>query len=95
MRAYCFLGLIEAIVDGRFFYVLILVVGITDRYWLNNPLYLQATTACLSTIIVMQIANVYLCRSTGRSLFSIGLGSNALITWGVFLEYRFVFRKIT
>jgi hypothetical protein len=27
---------------------------------LDDPLYLQATTACLSAIIVMQIVNVFL-----------------------------------
>ncbi|MFT4060323.1 MAG: cation-transporting P-type ATPase [Legionella sp.] len=88
MRAYCFLGLIEAIVAmGAFFYVLIRGGWHYGQVLAhNNPLYLQATTACLSTIIVMQIVNVYLCRSTRRSLFSIGLGGNALITWGVLLE---------
>ena len=29
----------------------------------HDPLYLQATTACLSAIVVMQIVNVFLCRS--------------------------------
>ncbi|MCW8471545.1 cation-transporting P-type ATPase [Fluoribacter gormanii] len=88
MRAYCFLGLMEAIVAmGAFFYVLMRGGWHYGQVLAhNNPLYLQATTAYLSTIIVMQIVNVYLCRSTRRSLFSIGLGGNALITWGVLLE---------
>ena len=34
----------------------------------QDPLYLQATTACLSAIIVMQIVNVFLCRSASRSV---------------------------
>jgi magnesium-transporting ATPase (P-type) len=45
-----------------------------------------ATTACLSAIIVMQIVNVFLCRSPQRSVFSTGLLGNPLILWGVLLE---------
>ena len=36
----------------------------------NDPLYLQATTACLSAIVVMQIVNVFLCRSHRTSILS-------------------------
>jgi hypothetical protein len=32
----------------------------------DAPLYLEATTACLSAIIVMQIVTVFLCRSAVR-----------------------------
>jgi magnesium-transporting ATPase (P-type) len=81
LRAYLFLGLIEAISSmAAFFFVL---YGAGWRYGaslaLNDPLYLQATTACLSAIIVMQIVNVYLCRSTTRSIVSVGLLGNPLI----------------
>ena len=48
--------------------------------------YLQATTACLSTIIVMQIVNVFLCRSNTRSVFSTGIFGNPLIILGVISE---------
>ena len=61
--------------------------GRTARAWrAQDPVYLQATTACLSAIIVMQIVNVFLCRSAIRSVFSTGLLGNALIIWGVVLE---------
>jgi len=46
----------------------------------------QATTACLSAIIVMQIVNVFLCRSVARSVFSTGVLGNRLILAGVLLE---------
>ena len=49
----------------------------------RDPLYLQATTACLTAIIVLQIVNVFLCRSASRSVFSTGLLGNRLILWGV------------
>jgi magnesium-transporting ATPase (P-type) len=40
----------------------------------------------LSTIIVMQIVNVFLCRSATRSVFSTGIRGNALIALGVLSE---------
>ena len=49
-------------------------------------MYLHATTACLSAIIVMQIVNVFLCRSATRSVFATGLFGNALIILGVISE---------
>ena len=92
LRAYLFLGLIEAAGSmAAFFFIL---YGGGWKYGaslpLNDPLYLQATTACLSAIIVMQIVNVFLCRSTTRSVFSIGLLGNPLIGWGVILEITLI-----
>ncbi|MBS1212924.1 MAG: ATPase, partial [Proteobacteria bacterium] len=56
----------------------------------SDPLYRPATTACLSAIIVMQIVNVFLCRSAARSVFSVGLLGNPLIGWGVILEIALI-----
>ena len=53
---------------------------------LDDPLYLQATTATLCAIIVAQIANVFLCRSETRSAFRLGLLSNPLILGGILGE---------
>jgi calcium-translocating P-type ATPase len=88
LRAYMFLGLIEASASmAAFFYVL---HGAGWQYGqhlpIGNPVYMQATTACLSTIILMQIVNVFLCRSPTRSVFSTGLFGNKLIISGVALE---------
>lgn len=88
LRAYLFLGPIEAAAAmAAFFFVL------TRAGWkygqslaTQDPVYLQATTACLSTIIVLQIVNVFLCRSATRSVFSTGLRGNALIVLGVISE---------
>jgi calcium-translocating P-type ATPase len=87
-RSYLFLGLLEAgAAMAAFFFVL------TESRWMygqpvapNDPLYLQATTACLSAIIVMQLANVFLCRSESASAFSFGLFSNRLIWAGIVTE---------
>ena len=87
-RAYLFLGLIEAAAAmAAFFFVL---GGAGWQYGqglsVRSPTYLQATTACLSTIIVMQVVNVFLCRSATRSVFSTGLLGNKLIVLGVISE---------
>ena len=64
-----------------------MAAGTSVKAWSStDPLYLRATTACLSTIIVMQIVNVFLCRSSIRSIFTINLTDNRLIIWGVALE---------
>ena len=88
LRAYLFLGFIEAVGAMTAFFFVLEKGG---WYWgeslaRGNPLYRQATTACLSAIIVMQVANAYLCRSTTRSLFATGFSGNLLIGWGVLLE---------
>jgi sodium/potassium-transporting ATPase subunit alpha len=88
LRAYLFLGIIEAAAAmAAFFFVL---EGAGWSYGQSvapgDPVYLAATTACLSAIIVMQIVNVFLCRSSVRSVFATGLSRNRLILWGVALE---------
>ena len=87
-RAYLFLGPIEAAAGlFGFFYVL------NGGGWrwgemlpANNLLYLQATTACLTAIIITQVANVFACRSFRESVFSIGLHTNRLIFIGIAVE---------
>jgi sodium/potassium-transporting ATPase subunit alpha len=87
-RAYLFLGLIEAAGAMAAFFFVLHAGGWKFGQELapQDPLYLQATTSCLSAIIVMQIVNVFLCRSASRSVFSTGLLGNWLILWGVALE---------
>ena len=87
-RAYLFLGPIEALACMfAFFWVL------SGGGWewglplaAGDPLYLQATTACLTAIIVTQVANVFACRSLKESLFTIGWTTNRLIFLGVAVE---------
>jgi sodium/potassium-transporting ATPase subunit alpha len=87
-RAYLFLGLIEAAAAMAAFFFVLLGGGWSygQNLATDDPLYLRATTACLSAIIVLQIVNVFLCRSSVRSVFSTGLFDNRLIVWGVVLE---------
>ncbi len=88
LRAYVFLGLLEAgAAMAVFFFVL------RNGSWTygdvlppGSPLYRQATTAYLSTIVVLQVANVFLCRSATGSVLSTGLSGNRWIIAGVALE---------
>jgi sodium/potassium-transporting ATPase subunit alpha len=52
----------------------------------TDPLYLRATTACLVAIVVMQIANVLICRSPTMSILRLGVLSNRLILGGILAE---------
>jgi sodium/potassium-transporting ATPase subunit alpha len=52
----------------------------------TDMLYRQATTVCLTAIIVAQVANVFTCRSRRESLLSIGLFTNALVFAGIAVE---------
>ncbi|HEY0665313.1 MAG TPA: cation-transporting P-type ATPase [Gallionella sp.] len=88
LRAYLFLGPLEAVAGmAAFFFVL---QGAGWQYGtalgLHDHLYLQATTACLSAIIAMQVVNVFLCRHPALSAFSRGHRFNRLIAWGIAFE---------
>ena len=87
-RAYLFLGLLEALAGmSAYFYVM------RGGGW-NWPqalaptstLYLQATTACLAGIIATQVANVFTCRSSTISIFTLGFMSNRLVLAGIAAE---------
>lgn len=87
-RAYLFLGLMQA-TAAMCAYGFVLHSGgwrYGEKLAAQDPLYLQATTACLSAIIIMQVANVFLCRSERKSIFAQGLFSNRLILSGIALE---------
>jgi len=87
-RAYLFLGAMEAVAAMAAFFFLLgrsrweygQALGKTD------PLYLQATTACLAAIVVMQMVNVFLCRDPRQSALAFGLFSNPLLLWGIAVE---------
>ncbi len=87
-RAYLFLGVIEAAASMAAYFFVLLGSGwhFGQSLASTDPLYRTATTACLSTIIIMQIVNVFLCRSPVRSVFQTNPTDNRLIVWGVGLE---------
>jgi magnesium-transporting ATPase (P-type) len=92
VRAYLFLGVMQAVAAMSAYWFVLNWGGwrFGEKLALHDPLYLQATTACLSAIVVMQIANVFLCRSDRRSAFTSGLFSNKLILVGVAAEITLI-----
>jgi calcium-translocating P-type ATPase len=86
-RSYGFLGMMEAAAAMATFFFVLRRGGWNGQELAHNDLlYLQATTACLSAIIVTQVVNVFLCRSTSRSLFTLNPFDNRLIVLGVAVE---------
>ena len=91
-RAYLWLGPLEALAAMAAFFFVLHGAGWEhgDALSFRDPLYLQATTACLSAIIVMQIVNVFLCRSDRESIFAQGLVRNRLILLGIAAEIALI-----
>ena len=87
-RADLFLGALEAAAAMAAFFFVLRSAGWSygELPGRLDPLYLQATTACLAAIIVTQVVNVFLCRDPRASLFAIGLGGNRLILLGIAVE---------
>jgi magnesium-transporting ATPase (P-type) len=88
LRAYSFLGIIEAIacMSGYFF----LYYSSEWRPGLelvsSGPIYLKATTMCLAGIVATQIGNVFACRTESESVFKVGFLSNRLVLFGILVE---------
>ncbi len=87
-RAYLFLGPLEAVACMFGFFWVLESGGWAWGTMLpaSDTLYMQATTACLTAIIVTQVANVFACRSSRESLFSLAFFSNRLIFAGIAVE---------
>jgi magnesium-transporting ATPase (P-type) len=92
LRSYLFLGLLEALAAMTTYYFVLHGGGWSwgESLGTENKLYQQATTACLASIIIMQIVNVFLCKTPERSLFGSTIFSNQLILWGVALELTLI-----
>ncbi len=88
VRAYAFLGLIEAAIAMGGFFLYLHSEGWTwgtPLDW-NSSLYKEATTVTFAGIVAAQAANVFACRSDRRSAFRLGWASNPLILVGVAVE---------
>ncbi len=88
LRAYVFLGLIEAAIAMTGFFLYLFANGWTWGTALSwsDPLYRQATTVTFAAIVMTQVANVFACRSEWVSVFRLGFLSNPLILWGIGAE---------
>jgi sodium/potassium-transporting ATPase subunit alpha len=87
-RAYLFLGVLEAAAAMAVFFFVLQAAGWHYGVALDraDPLYLEATSACLATIVVMQMMNVVLCRHPFRSSLSFGFFGNPYILLGLAAE---------
>jgi calcium-translocating P-type ATPase len=87
-RAYLFLGAIEAAAAMAAFFFAMKAGGWRwgDMPSSVDPVYLEATTACLAAIVALQVVNVFLCRHPRESLAATGVLGNPLILWGVAVE---------
>jgi calcium-translocating P-type ATPase len=92
VRAYLLLGVLEAAAAmSAFFFVLSAGGWQTGDEWsAGEALYRQATTACLTAIVCMQVVNVHLCRSRRGSIVSRPFFGNPLLTAGIIAEVALI-----
>jgi potassium/sodium efflux P-type ATPase len=95
-RGYVFLGLLEAAAVLTVYYFVLYQGGWRPGMQLepndttfSNPLHLKAITMVFLGIVVMQIANVFACRSDRHSVFKLGFFSNKFIFLGIAFELLF------
>jgi len=95
-KAYCFLGPIEAVVamvayfvvyfDNGFTFSKLREIGINTKNYINDRVYLTATTANHAAIIMSQIGNAFANRTNYDSVFRVGFFKNKLLFWGILGE---------
>jgi sodium/potassium-transporting ATPase subunit alpha len=92
LRAYGFLGPIEAVAAMGNYFAVLLSGGWVWAQSLGpgDPLYRSATTACLASIVITQVAVGLTCRSPRESLARLGLFTNRLLWWGIVLEIALI-----
>jgi len=88
VRAYLFLGMLEAAAAMAVFFFVLDAAGwrYGEMLGKTDALYLQATSACLLAIVVTQVANLYACRHPLKSSLSFSLLGNPLILVGIAAE---------
>ena len=95
-RAYLFLGPIEAAVamvayfvvyfDNGFTFAKLRTIGIATKNYINDKVYMTATTANHAAIIMSQIGNAFANRTNYDSVFKVGFFKNKLLFWGILGE---------
>lgn len=100
VRAYIFLGVIEAIAGMAGFFLIWWSHGyaIADIQQVTpailahtadptvTTIYRQATTLTLAAIVACQVGNIFVCRSDRASIFRMGWFSNPLVWLGIAVE---------
>ena len=95
-RGYIILGMLSTIATLGAYYLTLFQGGWKLGMQLEpndttftNPLHLKAMTVLFVGIIVMQVANVFNCRSEKYSAFRIGFFSNKRIFWSIAISLAF------
>jgi P-type Ca2+ transporter type 2C len=92
LRAYCFLGPIEAIAGMAGFFFIYFEHGWKPGLTMadSGAIYAAATTMSLAAIVATQIGNVFACRTDRESVFRAGIFANKLVLWGIATELAIV-----
>lgn len=87
-RAYLWLGPLQAVAALMAFFLILVAGGWGYGAPLaaRDPLYLQATTACLAAIVATQVVNVFLCRHPHAAAWSFPLFGNRFLLLGLAVE---------
>ena len=88
LRAYAFLGVVEAVLALLAFFWTYWVAGWRPGLPMagTGELYRRATTMTLAGIVAAQIGNVFACRTDRESILRVGLFSNRLVVLGIAAE---------
>jgi magnesium-transporting ATPase (P-type) len=77
---------LEAIA-GLFGYFFVMTGGFENSTLSKNfTTYLQATSACFLAIVITQIANVFVCRNSNKSIFTLGFTTNKMVIGAIIVE---------
>lgn len=92
LRAYCFLGPIEAVAGMAGFFFIYFEHGWRPGLEMadSGTIYITATTMSLAAIVASQIGNVFACRTDRESIFRAGFFSNKLVLWGIAAELAII-----
>lgn len=108
LRAYLFLGMIEAVLSMLGFFIVWWSYGysLVDLQQVTpmilsrtadptvTAIYRQATTVTLAAIVACQVGNLFACRSSWSSIFRQSLSNNSLIWLGITVECVVLFAFI-
>ncbi len=88
IRAYLWLGMLEAAASLSAFFYVLHQAGWEYGTMLSkiDPLYQQATTACLAAIVMAQVVNLFVCRHPQTPAFLLRLKDNSLLSLGIGVE---------